>query len=335
MTGEEAPMIPSGLCVLAIGGNSLIDPRGPLDVENQFSVAREAVRPIADLLARGAQLVLTHGNGPQVGFMQLRSELSSSHLHEVPLDSLVADSQGSLAYMIQLTLREALARRGMSRPIAGLVTEVEIDPLDPALAAPAKPIGRFYGAAEAELLRRQRGWLMVEDAHRGYRRVVPSPLPRRILQLGIIRELVRAGVVVITCGGGGIPVVQELPGRVQGIEAVIDKDHASALLGNGLGARTLIITTGIDVIYKDFLSYNPKPLYETDLAELRQMHTEGQFPSGSMGPKVEATMTFLERGGDEVIICRPEALIEAVEGRAGTRIRRGIEPGPCSPKEGR
>ncbi len=319
-------MIPTGLCVLAMGGNSLIDPRGPVDVESQFEIAREAVRPMAELLARGAQLVVTHGNGPQVGFMQLRSELAATHLHQVPLDSLVADSQGSLGYMIQLALRETLGRRGASRPIATIVTEVEVDPHDPALAHPTKPIGRFYSAAEADRMRRERRWNMVEDSQRGYRRVVPSPLPRRIVQLGIVRELVRAGVVVITCGGGGIPVVQEGPGRVQGIEAVIDKDHASALLARGLNAPNLIITTGIDVIYKDFLSYNPKPLYQTDVAELREMLAEGQFPPGSMGPKVKACIDFIDGGGELAIICRPEAVHEALAGRAGTRIYRSLEP---------
>ena len=319
-------MIPAGLCVLAMGGNSLIDPRGPLDVENQFEIARNAVRPIAELLAKGAQLVVTHGNGPQVGFMQLRSELASTHLHEVPLDSLVADSQGSLGYMIQLALRESLARRGASRPIATIVTEVEVDAHDPAFAEPTKPIGRFYSLAEADRLRRERGWQMVEDSQRGYRRVVPSPLPKRIVQLGIVRELVRADVVVITCGGGGIPVVQEGPGRVQGIEAVIDKDHASALLARGLRAPNLIITTGIDVIYKDFVSYHPQPLYQTDVAELREMMADGQFPPGSMGPKVKACIDFLEGGGELAVICRPDAVQEALAGRAGTRIYRSLQP---------
>ncbi len=319
-------MIPVGLTVLAMGGNSLIDPRGPLDVENQFVIAREAVRPVAELLARGAQLVITHGNGPQVGFMQLRSEIASTHLHQVPLDSLVADSQGSLGYMIQLALRETLTRRGASRPIATIVTEVEVDPHDPALANPTKPIGRFYSAAEADHLRRERGWQMIEDSQRGYRRVVPSPLPKRIVQLGIVRELVRAGVVVIACGGGGIPVVQDIPSRVQGIEAVIDKDHVSALLARGLHAPNLIITTGIDVIYKDFLSYNPRPLHCTDVAELRQMMAEGQFPPGSMGPKVQAAIDFLEGGGELAVICRPDAIQETLAGRAGTRIFRSLQP---------
>jgi len=319
-------MIPTGLCVLAMGGNSLIDPLGPLDVENQFEIARNAVRPIAELLTRGAQLVITHGNGPQVGFMQLRSELASTHLHEVPLDSLVADSQGSLGYMIQLALRESLARRGSSRPIATIVTEVEVDAHDPAFAEPTKPIGRFYSLAEADRLKRERGWQMVEDSQRGYRRVVPSPLPLRIIQLGIVRELVSANVVVITCGGGGIPVVQEGPGRVQGIEAVIDKDHTSTLLAKGLNAPNLIITTGIDVIYKDFLTYDPKPLHRTDVAELREMLADGQFPPGSMGPKVRAVIDFLEGGGEMAIICRPEAVHEALAGRAGTRIYRTLPP---------
>jgi carbamate kinase len=310
--------------VIAMGGNSLLDPGLPPTVENQFAVTARAVVPLAELIARGVQVVITHGNGPQIGFMQLRVELAKSQIHEVPLDSLVADSQGALGYMIQRDLREALRRRGIAAEVATLVTEVEVDPRDRAFTEPTKPIGKFYEAAEAEGLRAERGWDMVEDSHRGWRRVVPSPAPIEIVQLETIRRLVEAGVIVIACGGGGIPVVRNGEGRVRGLEAVIDKDRASALLALALGAKRMFITTSVDAIYRDYLTERRRPLRQTTLAELETLATAGQFPPGSMGPKVEAAMRFLARGGEEVTICRPECLVDAFEGRAGTRIVKEI-----------
>ena len=204
------------LSVIAMGGNSLLEP-GHATVQDQFAVTAAAVVPIADLIERGERIVLTHGNGPQVGFMQLRSELAKAAVHEVPLDSLDADSQGALGYMIQRCLREELSRRERDVEIATLVTEIEVDPLDPGFKKPTKPIGKFYPAAEAEALRRDRGWEMVEDSRRGWRRVVPSPAPRAIVQLRTIRRLIEAGVVVIACGGGGIPVARTGDGRIKGL----------------------------------------------------------------------------------------------------------------------
>jgi carbamate kinase len=308
--------------LIAMGGNSLLDPALPPTVENQFAVTARAVGPIAELIARGEHLLITHGNGPQVGFMQLRSELAKSFIHEVPLDSLVADSQGALGYMIERGLREELRRRGLRAEVAALVTEVEVDPADRAFSEPTKPIGKFYSAAEGEVLRRERGWDMVEDSHRGWRRVVPSPTPVEIVQLETIRRLVEAGVTVIACGGGGIPVTRDPQGRIRGLEAVIDKDRASALLAVRLGVRRMIITTGVDAVYRDYLTDRRRPLRETTIGQLRALAAEGQFPPGSMGPKIEAAMAFLERGGDEVTICQPDALVAAFEGHAGTRIRK-------------
>jgi len=306
-----------------MGGNSLLDPRLPPTVENQFAVTARAVVPIAELIARGTPLVLTHGNGPQVGFMQLRVELTKAQIHEVPLDSLVADSQGAIGYMIQRDLREELRRRGIEAEVATVVTEVEVDPHDRAFTEPTKPIGLFYDAAQAEELHRERGWWMVEDSHRGWRRVVPSPAPIAIVQLDTIRRLVGAGVTTIACGGGGIPVVRDEGGRIRGLEAVIDKDRASALLAVQLGVRRLFVTTGVDAIYRDYLDPAQRaPLREVSIAELRAMAAAGQFPPGSMGPKVEAVIYFLERGGEEAVICHPEALLDAFDGRAGTRIRK-------------
>jgi len=308
--------------VIAMGGNSLLDPALPPTVENQFAVTALAVRPIADLIARGERVVLTHGNGPQVGFMQLRSDIARPVLHEVPLDSLVADTQGALGYMIERALREELRRRGTPGEVVTIVTEVEVEPGGRAFAEPTKPIGRFYGAAEAEALRRERGWQMVEDSHRGWRRVVPSPAPRAIVPLEVIRRLSESGVTVIACGGGGIPVARDAQGRIRGVEAVIDKDRTSALLAVGLGARRMFITTAVDAIYRDYLSERRRPLSQVSAAELRALAAAGQFPPGSMGPKVEAALYFLERGGEEVAICSPETLAEAYDGFAGTHIRK-------------
>lgn len=306
--------------LVAMGGNSLLDPKLPPTVENQFAVTQRAVVPVADLIARGEHLVLTHGNGPQVGFMQLRVEMSKQFIHEVPLDSLVADSQGAIGYMIQRDLREELRRRGIGAEVATVVTEVEVDPHDRAFAEPTKPIGKFYSQAEAEQLQRERSWPMVEDSHRGWRRVVPSPSPISIVQLDTIRRLVDAGVTVIACGGGGIPVMRDDAGHIRGLEAVIDKDRASALLALSLGCRRMMITTGVDAIYRDYLTDHRTLLREVSVRELREMAASNQFPPGSMGPKVEAAIHFLERGGDEVVVCHPEALTEAFQGLAGTRI---------------
>jgi carbamate kinase len=306
-----------------MGGNSLLDPTRPPTVENQFAVTARAVVPIAALIEAGEHLVLTHGNGPQVGFMQLRVELAKSQMHDVPLDSLVADSQGAIGYMIQRDLREELERRGVRAEVVTIVTEVEVDPEDEAFAEPTKPVGRFYTAAEAERLVAERGWRMVDDSHRGWRRVVPSPAPTAVVQLETIRRLVDAGVTVIACGGGGIPVARGPDGHLRGLEAVVDKDRASALLAEELGISRLVITTGVDGVWLDYLTSRPTRLERITATELRRHAEAGQFPPGSMGPKVEAALRFLARGGDEVVICTPDALPEAFAGRAGTIIRKG------------
>lgn len=316
-TPHAAPVPPT---LIAMGGNSLLDPKLPPTVENQFAVTARAVIPVAGLIARGVHVVLTHGNGPQVGFMQLRVELSKQQMHEVPLDSLVADSQGALGYMIQRDLREYLRLHGQNTEVASIVTEVEVDPNDKAFTEPTKPIGKFYSEEEAANLQSERAWDMVEDSHRGWRRVVASPAPISIVQLDTIRRLVDAGVTVIACGGGGIPVMRDETGHIRGLEAVIDKDRASALLAVQLGVKRLFITTGVDAVYRDYLTENRTALRETTISELKAMAEAGQFPPGSMGPKIEAALYFLERGGDEVVICHPEALLEAFDGNAGTRI---------------
>jgi carbamate kinase len=304
-----------------MGGNSLLDPALPPTIANQFRVTRGYMEPIAELMAAGERLVLTHGNGPQVGHMLLRTELARSQVHDVPLDSLVADSQGELGYMVQRCLREALQSRGLDTPMATLVTEIECDPSDPAFARPTKPVGQFYSAAEAEELRTTRGWDVVDDAGRGWRRVVPSPQPKAIVQLGVIRQLIDSGVTVVCCGGGGIPVCRQSDGRLRGLEAVIDKDRASALLAIALGVPRFVVTTGVDVIYRDWRKPTQQALPQTTVAELRELLQAGQFPPGSMGPKVEAAIDFLEAGGEVAIICRPEDVARALRGEAGTHVR--------------
>ncbi len=305
-----------------MGGNSLIDEDIGSSVEDQFDTTARALRPVVDLIERGEQVVIVHGNGPQVGFMQLRSELSRDDIHEVPLDSLVADTQGSMGYMIQRALREELQKRQVDRPILAIVTEVEVDPEDRAFEEPTKPIGRFYKQEDVAQLETERAWKMVNDSNRGWRRVVASPSPKRIVQLDLIRTLVDKGWVVICCGGGGIPIVRDDSGDIRGMEAVIDKDRSSTLLAVALNAHRFVITTGVEAVYRDYLTEHPVRLDELDVEEVRTLAREGQFPPGSMRPKMEAGIYYCNRVPGEVIICRPEDLVNAIDRKAGTRIRK-------------
>lgn len=305
-----------------MGGNSLLDVTKPPTVGNQFDTTAKAMKPVVELIERGEQLVIVHGNGPQVGFMQLRSELSRDDIHEVPLDSLVADTQGSMGYMIQRALREELLKRGVDRPIVTIVTEVQVDPEDQAFEEPTKPIGRFYDQADVAQLEAQRGWTMIDDSNRGWRRVVPSPSPKRIVQIEMIKTLVDQGWIVICCGGGGIPVVRGADGNIEGIEAVVDKDRSSTLLAVALQAKRFVITTGVDAVYRDFLTDNPVRLDELDVEEVRALAREGQFPPGSMRPKMEAGIFYCNRVPGEVIVCRPEDLVESIDRKTGTRMRK-------------
>jgi carbamate kinase len=313
---------PSGPTVVAIGGHSLLSPELPPTVANQFAVTCDAMRPVADLLERGEHLVLTHGNGPQVGFMQLRSELARDTLPEVPLDSLVADSQGAMGYMIERALRAELRRRDHDGRVVTIVTEVEVDADDPAFSHPNKPIGRFYQRDEAETLATERGWQVMEDPKRGVRRVVASPAPQRIVQLSTIEQLCALGITVICCGGGGIPVSRTDDGEIVGQEAVIDKDRVSMLLAVRLSAPQFVITTSVDHVYEDFYSDTPTPRTELTNDEVRALHAAGQFAEGSMAPKMEAAVDYLEIIDGEVVVCLPEDLVEAIDGRAGTHVRR-------------
>ena len=306
--------------VVALGGNALIDPTRPPTVDNQIAVAERVVRPIAELIDRGERVVITHGNGPQVGFMALRSELGRNVLHEVPLDALVANTQGSLGYLLQRALREECALRGMDVPVVTVLTEVEVDPNDEAFGHPTKPVGGFYTALEAQLLARDRGWTMVGDSMRGYRQVVPSPTPVRIVQMQTITQLVEAGTVVICCGGGGIPVVRREDGYLRGIAGVIDKDRTSAMLAVGLDARALFLTTAVDRVYANFGKPDQRALERLTVEEAEALLEQGVFPAGSMAPKVKSATRFARFSGGTAVICSPSALLAALTEGAGTAV---------------
>jgi carbamate kinase len=308
------------LAVIAIGGNSLIsDPRHQT-VSDQYETTRTATRYIADLIDSGYRVVITHGNGPQVGFILLRSEAAKKVIHELPVDSAGADTQGGIGYHIQQTLGNELKRRGTLRTVVTVVTQVLVDNDDPCFEAPNKPIGVFYSADEAEKLTKERGWTLMEDSGRGWRRVVPSPCPKEIIEFDAIDTLVEAGVLVIAVGGGGIPVFQNSEGNLEGVAAVIDKDRASALLGAQLGAEDLIISTAVDKVCLNFGSPDEQTLDQCTLAEMKSYLAEGHFAPGSMQPKIEAAIQFLEDGGERVVICSPANIAAAAAGEHGTTI---------------
>ncbi len=310
------------LIVLAIGGNSLIADEAHRTVPDQWNLTRATCHHVLQIVAAGHRVAITHGNGPQVGFILRRSELSAHELHEVPLDSCGADTQGAIGYMIQLSLANELRRRGMNRTAVSLVTLVEVDPASPELARPSKPIGSFMDEATARARSAEGGWAIAEDAGRGWRRVVPSPEPRAIVELAAIRDLVEAGFIVTALGGGGIPVVRDSAGDLCGIEAVIDKDLASSLLAVELDADQLVISTTVPRVCLDFGKPTERPLDRLSLADARAHLAAGEFGRGSMAPKIEAACRFLERGGPRAVITCPDELEDAVEGRAGTILER-------------
>jgi carbamate kinase len=306
--------------VIAIGGNSLIKDALHQSVAHQYAAVVETVRHITDMLERGYRIVITHGNGPQVGFILMRSEHSRGLLHEVPLDSIVADTQGALGYQIQQALENEFRRRGLSHSVATIVTQTLVDRDDPAFARPSKPIGEFYTQKQAEERMRTDGWRMVEDAGRGWRRVVPSPRPVRIIESAVIRHLAKGGYVVIAAGGGGIPVVADEKGLLSGVAAVIDKDLASAVLAAQIGAEVLVISTAVEKVCLNFGTREQREVDSMSVAEARRYIAEGHFEPGSMLPKVEACIHFIEQHGGTAVITCPACLSSALEGRTGTRV---------------
>ena len=308
--------------VIAVGGNALILDGQRGTIAEQFQNARDTARHVAALVKAGWRVVLTHGNGPQVGFILLRSELvgDDAPVPRLSLDMAVADSVGGVGYIMANSLINELGRVGLADRVVCVMTQTVVDPDDPAFQHPTKPIGPAYTASEAERLQREEGWTMVEDAGRGYRRVVASPRPQRIVETGAIRALVEAGYIVVACGGGGIPVVEAEPGVYHGVEAVVDKDFASALLAASLRVETFVISTGVEKVAVRYRQPDQCFLDRLTLSEARGYLADGEFPEGSMGPKIRAAIDVLTRGGKEVIITSPAHLEEALAGRTGTRL---------------
>ena len=308
------------VAVVAIGGNSLIKDKEHRTVPDQFEATRETCVHIAGMIEQGWDVVITHGNGPQVGFILLRSELASDVLHTVPLDSCGADTQGAIGYMIQQSLYNEFEKRGIKKQAATVVTQVVVGQDDPAFQNPSKPIGSFYEEEEAKRLGAERGWIVKDDAGRGWRRVVPSPIPLEIVERDAIKVLLGAGFVVIGVGGGGIPVVREEDGSLRGVEAVIDKDYASGLLASSIQADLLLISTAVDKVALNYGQPGQRWLDKMTLAEAERYLAEGHFAPGSMEPKVRASIKFLKEGGREALITSPENIERALAGETGTRI---------------
>ena len=310
----------SPLVVIAIGGNSLIKDDRHRSVMDQYRAVGETASHIIPIVREGYRVVVTHGNGPQVGFILLRSDMARNVLHQVPLASCVADTQGAIGYQIAQTLRNELRLQGMDREVAALVTQVVVDKDDPGFDHPDKPIGPFMTEAEARQREADDGWVVGEDAGRGWRRLVPAPAPLEIVELDAIRALLERGTLVIAVGGGGIPVVREPDGRLTGRDAVIDKDAASCVLATELGASVLIKSTSVDKVALDFGTPQQVDIDLMNVAEGRRYLAQGHFAAGSMRPKIEAALTFLEQGGERVIITQPHHLEEALHGKHGTHI---------------
>lgn len=309
------------VAVVAIGGNSLIKDRMHQTVRDQYIAASETCQHIVSMIRKGWKVAISHGNGPQVGFILRRSELAAHELHEVPIDVCGADSQGAIGYALQQNLYNEFYRANLARHAVTLVTQVEVAPDDPAFKTPSKPIGSFMDEADASLRREREGWHVIEDAGRGWRRVVASPAPIRIVEEESIKRLIGAGFVVITAGGGGIPVVRGADGELCGVAAVIDKDLVSALLANIIGAELFIISTSIERVALNFDRPNQCWIDRMTVSEARAYLEEGiHFTKGSMAPKVQAVIDYLEQGGGEAIITDPENIERAVKGQAGTRI---------------
>jgi carbamate kinase len=308
------------VAVVAVGGNSLIKDKAHQTVADQYGAASESMKHIAGMIEAGWNVVITHGNGPQVGFILRRAELAAHELHTVPLDSCGADTQGAIGYMFQKALHNEFRRRGLQKQAATVVTQVLVDRNDPAFEEPSKPIGSFMEEVVAKERSEENGWSIVEDAGRGWRRVVPSPLPIKIMEQEAIQSLVQAGFIVISVGGGGIPVIYDEDGELHGVEAVIDKDFASGLLAANIDADLLLITTAVEKVALNFNQPDQTWLDQMTLSEARDYLKQGHFGKGSMGPKIAAIIRFLEQGGKEALVTDPANIDRALKGETGTRI---------------
>ncbi|MCL6571127.1 MAG: carbamate kinase [Bacillus sp. (in: Bacteria)] len=311
------------LVIVAIGGNSLVRENGRDSVQDQYEAVCETAVNIADMVAEGFNVVVTHGNGPQVGFGLRRSEIANevAGMPVVPLVNCGADTQGGIGYQIQQALTNEFAKRGINKKVATVITQVEVSADDPNFKSPTKPVGSFFTLEQADGMKIEHpDWIFIEDSGRGYRRVVPSPQPIDIVEKDAIKTLIDAGFVVIAVGGGGIPVVKQENNTYEGIDAVIDKDFATSLLAEQVQAETLIITTGVSRVCINFGKPNQKALEKITVEETKQYVLENHFPPGSMLPKIEASLSFLEKNGSRVIITNPESLKDAIHEKAGTHI---------------
>lgn len=311
------------LAVVAVGGNSLIrDPKRP-EIPHQWDAVRESCDHIAQMIVEGWSVTITHGNGPQVGYILRRGEIAAQHgVHDVPLDLIVADTQGSIGYMLQQALDNALRRRGINRTIMTVITQVLVDNHDPAFSNPTKPIGGFMTEEDARRYETE-GWQVMEDAGRGWRRVIASPKPLVIQEINAIKALIMDNYIVIACGGGGIPVIRNEHGSLRGVAAVIDKDRASSLLARELRADLFMISTGVEKVALNFGKPDQRFVDEMTLAEAQQYMAEGHFAPGSMRPKIEAAIDFVQMGGPYAIITDPPNLARALRGETGTRVVPG------------
>ena len=315
--------MPDKLAVIAVGGNSLIKDDKHVTVENQVEALRETAHRIVDMVEAGWDLAIGHGNGPQVGFILRRSEIAAKveGMHEVPLDVCGADSQGAIGYEFQQALQNEYHKRGINKGAATVITQMLVDKNDPAFQKPSKPIGSFMDEVEARRREKEMNWSVVEDAGRGWRRVVPSPLPKKILELDSVKLLLNAGVTVITVGGGGIPVIDKGDGEFEGTAAVIDKDFASSLLAQEIGAELFLIATAVEKVAINFGKPEQKWLDKMSLAEAKAYLAEGtHFAKGSMAPKIQAITWFLENGGKQALITNTENIGRALKGETGTWI---------------
>jgi len=313
-------MTKQGIAVVAVGGNALIKDKAHQTVQDQYECAMDTMKHIVDMIEKGWDVAISHGNGPQVGFILRRSELARDVLHEVPLDYCGADSQGAIGYMFQKALRNEFKRRGMDKEAATVVTQTIVDKNDPAFQKPSKPIGTFMDEAEAKSRADKDGWTVVEDAGRGWRRVVPSPRPIRIVEAAAIHALIKVGFSVVGVGGGGIPVIEDENGDLQGVEAVIDKDFGSALLAKMIDADLFVISTAVEKVALYFNTPDQKWVDKMTVVEAKRYIEEGHFAPGSMLPKVQAIIQFLENGGKKALITNPEHISDALEGKTGTWI---------------
>ncbi len=310
------------LAVVAFGGNALLRPEDSGETRSQLERARTAVRQLLPVLNRGYELVVIHGNGPQVGNLLLQAELAAERVPPQSLDVCVAETQGSMGFLLELAFDNELKAAGFRKRVVTLVTQVEVDAADPAFLKPSKPIGPYFSRERAEAMKKTAGWTMIEDSGRGWRKVVASPRPLAVRNVDVVSSLVNRGYIVIAAGGGGIPVVVPEEGELRGVEAVIDKDYAAAMFAASLSADLFVILTGVERVSRDFGKSTETPLARLDVATARALLAEGQFPPGSMGPKIDAAIRFVEAGGREVLITRAESLPAALEGETGTVIWR-------------